>query len=52
MVLSAGVSGWFFILTPSLRKEIADRLFLIIQENRKHPPSQVGNSKSSRVPFE
>lgn len=51
LVLGGGVGGWFFILTPSLRKEIADRFFQIIQL-KKPPLSQEGYVKARRAPFE
>jgi O-antigen/teichoic acid export membrane protein len=51
LVLGGGVGGWFFILTPSLRKEIADRFFHIVQL-KKLPLDQEGNVKARRAPFE
>jgi hypothetical protein len=35
MVSLAATGGWLFILTPSLRKEIAGKFFRIIQISRR-----------------
>jgi O-antigen/teichoic acid export membrane protein len=52
LVSFSALCGWFFILTPPLREEVAGRFFNIITMDRKLPRPQEGSAKKWQTPFE